>query len=167
MKIQNLKEKVDALNMANHNIAKNREVWATKTKPLLVEVLGQIVREFPIGWYVQKLDWDQNLEGVNITFKPTNSGIVTKTNSSAKSYLKHGGTIVFSQSYNGEVFVIILYPYVDNFVGKSDNLILGRFNPGIIDEEFIVKKVAEFLDHMIVWEESTPQSKIGFNPEKR
>lgn len=162
MKIEDLKEKVNGLTQAQQNIEANRETWAEKTKPLLIDILGRIAKEFPIGWHVQKLDWDKNLEGVNITFGPTNSGIKTKTETSVKAHIKHGGTIVFSQAYNGEIFVIILYPYVDEFVGKIENKVLGKFPPSAIDENFIVSRVAEFLDEMKKWEESTPSSIIGF-----
>ena len=167
MKIEDLKAKVDNFSNALENIEFNRETWAEKTKPLLQQTLKQIASEYPIGWHVQTLDWDKNLEGVNITFGPTNSGIKTRTETSVKAYTKHGGTIVFSQAYNGEVFVIILYPHVDEFVGQSEHKVLGRFAPTDITETFIVKQVSEFLDEMVKWENATPSANIGFKTHQQ
>ncbi|MDO8930075.1 MAG: hypothetical protein Q7W54_13955 [Bacteroidota bacterium] len=76
--------------------------------------------------------------------------------------MKKGGTIAFSQAYNGEVFVIIIYPFVDKFVSQAENKLLGKFKPETISEDFIVSKVSIFIDEMIKWEKSTYGNSIGF-----
>ena len=120
----------------------------------------------PIGWNVQILDWTKNSEGVNITFGPERSGIIEKTESTFKSYIKEGGTIAFSQAYNGDIFVIIIFPFIDKLVSQTDNKLLGKFNPEIISEDFIIKHVSTFLDEMIKWEKSTYGNRVGFKTEK-
>jgi hypothetical protein len=162
MKIDDLKTKIEEFNFTQVQIQKNRQIWTDETKTLLINTLNKIAEKFDIGWYVQVMDLDKNSEGVNITFKPTRSGIIRKNETSMKSFLKEGGTIAFSQAYNGEIFVIILYPFVKDFVSESENKLLGKFNPSLINEDFIVKKVSIFIDEMIKWEKTTYNKKIGF-----
>jgi hypothetical protein len=162
MNLENLKPKIDELLTTFDIIKQNRECWQTKTKSLLTEILTKITTEYPIGWQVQILDWTKNSEGVNITFNPKPSGISEMTDKSAKSYIKEGGTIAFSQAYNGEVFVIIFYPFVDKFVTQTENKLIGKFKPETITEDFINSKVSIFIDEMIKWEKSTYGNSIGF-----
>ncbi len=162
MKIDELKSKIDEYQSTQGAIQKNRKTWQEQTKPILIETLNKIKEEFPIGWHVQILDWVKNSEGVNITFGAMPSGITEKSEKSFRSYVKKGGTIVFSQAYNGEIFVIILFPSVDELVSEADNKLLGKFSPDTITEEFIVDKVSIFLEEMIKWEKSTYGNRLGF-----
>jgi hypothetical protein len=77
-----------------------------------------------------------------------------------------GGIIGFSQVHNGEIFVFILYPFIDGLVSKSENKILGKFKSQVIIEEFVIKQVAVFIDEMIKWEKSTYGNHIGFLTDK-
>ena len=162
MKIEELSAKIEEYKSAQDKIKLNRELWINKIKPLLIETLYKIKDSFDLGWQVQILNDVKNSEGVNITFEFSRSGFVRTTTKTIRSYLKKGGTIVFSQAYNGEIFVIILYPYVEEFVSESKNKLLGKFDPQIIDEGFIIEKVATFLDEMIKWEKSTYYNRVGF-----
>ena len=162
MKIEDLKNKVDEFKVSLEKTNLNREIWQTRTKPLLIDTLSKITDNYPIGWTVQILDWTSNSEGVNITFNPSRSGFVENNGQSLKSHIKQGGTIVFSQAYNGEIFIIILFPSIDGFVTRADDKLLGRFKPETITEEFIINYVAKFIDEMIKWEKSTFINPVGF-----
>lgn len=165
MNLENLKPQIDNLLTTFDIIKQNRECWQTKTKSLLAETLTKITTQYPIGLHVQILDWTKNSEGVNITFNPKPSGISERTDKSEKRYMKEGGTITFSQAYNGEVFVIIIYPFVDKFVSQAENKLLGKYKPETITEDFIISKVSIFIDEMIKWEKSTYGNSIGFKME--
>src|SRR5664279_4934904 len=101
MNLENLKPQIDNLLTTFDIIKQNRECWQTKTKSLLAETLTKITTQYPIGWHVQILDWTKNSEGVNVTFNPKPSGISERTDKSEKRYMKEGGSITFSQAYNG------------------------------------------------------------------
>jgi len=162
MKIEDLTTKIEEFKLTQDKIQKNREIWTSQTKPILIETLGKIKEKFDLEWHVQILDEVKNSEGVNITFGFKRSGFKSVSDKTMRSYLKKGGTIVFSQAYNGEIFVIILYPFVEEFVSESDNKLLGKFDPLIINEDFIVEKVSTFIDEMIKWEKSTFYNRVGF-----
>lgn len=162
MKVIDLKSKIDELKEAQETINLKREEWQKSTKPTLIRVLTELKETYKVGWHVQVLDRTRNSEGVNITFGLNHSGISEKTDKSHKYYIKRGGTIVFSQAYNGDIFVIIIYPSVDELVGESENKLLGRFEPKDIQDKFILEKVSIFIDELIKWEKTTYGGQIGF-----
>ncbi|MCX6252937.1 MAG: hypothetical protein NTV31_00435 [Bacteroidia bacterium] len=166
MKIEDLKNKVEDFQDTLDIIKQNREFWQSKTKSILIDTLTRITTDYPIGWNVQKLDWTKNSEGVNITLGPSRSGFVENTGNSFKSHTKDGGTITFSQAYNGEIFVIIIYPFIDGFVTQAENKLLGKVKPEEVTEDFIINKFAIFIDEMIKWEKSTYGNRVGFKIEK-
>lgn len=92
----------------------------------------------------------------------TPSGIFQKTERGSRAFVKKGGVITFSQAYNGQIFVIIIYPNVEEFVGESEVNVLGRYKPEDITEEFIFAKVEKFLEEMTKWETSISSNRIGF-----
>jgi hypothetical protein len=158
----NLKEKAAAFAQTQQDIEASRKLWSDTTKPLLKATLETIAKETAIGLHVQVLDWSRNSEAVSLTFGIRPSGIVEKTNTGAKSFMKHGGRINFSQAYNGEVFVLIAYPYVDERVTQAELKTVGRYNPRSITEPFIYEMVEQFLNEMITWEKASSSTQIGF-----
>ncbi|MDB5268747.1 MAG: hypothetical protein JWP58_1787 [Hymenobacter sp.] len=155
MTIETIKQKGEQLKAALATIESNRKLWQDEKKGLLKTTLEQIKSELGFDMQVQSLTYTTNSEGINLTFNNGYSGIYEKTKTSMKSYAKHGGYIVFSQAYNGKVFVIIGYPYIEGIVTQGDAIAVGKFNPEEITADFIYKQVSFFLDEMIKWEIDT------------
>ena len=162
MEIDDLNSKVDEFLQAQINIKNKREIWTAQTKPLLIQTLGVIKENYHLDWHIQILDDIQNSEGVNLTFGHSPSGFKEITKTTMRSFVKRGGTIVFSQAYNGDIFVVIMYPYIEDFVTEAENKLIGRFDPSAINEGFIVENVSKFIDEMIKWEKSTSYNRVGF-----
>ncbi|WP_373060518.1 hypothetical protein [Zunongwangia sp. H14] len=162
MTLQDLKEKVDNYKNSIEKVSQNREYWQNHTKPLLKDTLEKIKETYPLDWNVQVLDWTSNSEGVNITFGKKPSGIYEQTETSSRHYVKKGGTIVFSQAGNGDVFIIILYPSIEELVSEKEHKVLGKISPEKITEELIIENVGVFLDEMAKWENSNEQNSLGY-----
>ena len=60
--------------------------------------------------------------------------------------------MVFSKSYSGDVYVLILFPFVEQLQIENNSIELGAYNPAEITEKLITKKVDEFLKEIIKWE---------------
>jgi hypothetical protein len=73
-----------------------------------------------------------------------------------------GGALVFSQTYSGDVFVIVLFPEVDGVTLENNMVELATLNPSEITEKLIIEKVDEFLKEMIQWEVPIKKSKVGY-----
>ena len=162
MKIEDLKTKIDSYKESQELIENNRKTWQEKTKVLLLETLNKIKDSYPINWHIQNFKWKENLEVVNITFGPTPSGIMDINEKLSKPYMKRGGTLAFSQAIDGDVYVIIVYPSIEDILSDSGNKIIGKYSPNLISESFIIEKVSKFIDEIVIWEKSSYGNPIGF-----
>ena len=159
--MKDLKIKVEKFNSAVARIDKKRKLWQDETKPLLVKVLGEITDGVSLELLVQVVDSKVNHESVNIQFKSKPSGISEKTEKLVKAYIKWGGVLAFSQAYNGEIHIVIFYPYVDEIVIQHKHTLLIRIEPDKISEEFIYARVNDFLTEMLNWEIVTSGNSFG------
>ena len=168
-----LQAKADQFRVALSEIESNRRLWYDEIKPLLVTVLTRITQETALVAEVQHLDDTLNNEGVNLAFSTAPSGMrsnpesflnqITEGGQTHRMYVKQGGYIVFAQSYNGLIVVLIGYPHIEEKVTQAPSKLLGKFNPRDITESFIEGKVGEFFDEMIRWErESSDTTRLGF-----
>jgi hypothetical protein len=167
MNIENLTESVEIFKNELLKISNKRQQWTNLTKPLLRDTLKNIKLKFDLDWNTYVMDNITNSEGVNITFGNSSSGIYERTETGHKSYSKRGGTLTFSQAYNGDIFIIILYPSVDELVIPVENQkLVSIVLPEIITEEFIYEQVQNFLNEMTLWESSSSHKPIGFNVKR-
>lgn len=162
MKIEHLEERIDEYKNSIKTVVEKKICWETKTKKLLITVLNAIVAEYNIGWHVQELNWINTNEAVNITFDSFPAELIENTNKIPSYQFIKGGSLVFSQSYNGDVNVFILYPLVENLRDNSDDTELETYAPETINEKLIVEKVDDFLKQMINWEVPSIKNKVGF-----
>ena len=143
-------------------VVEKRKQWREFTLPLLLKTLNEIQANFDIGWTVQQLDWLMNNSAINITFNTFPSSLIDNLNGSTDFEFIKGAALVFSQKYNGDISVFIIYPADLQPITEGDINEIGRFNPNEINENFITNKVAYFLDKIIIQEESVLRRKVGF-----
>ncbi|TCP25154.1 hypothetical protein EV195_104187 [Tenacibaculum skagerrakense] len=160
MKIQHLEERVIDYKESIKTVVDKKKLWEIETKKLIVNTLKNIVKQYDIGWIVQELNWINNNEAVNITFNSFPSELIDCTNQIPSYQFIQGGTLVFTESYSGDVYVFIMFPFVEQLDNTS--LELGFYSPQEITEKLIVEKVDEFLKEMIKWEVPTHKNSLGF-----
>ncbi len=162
MKIEHLEERIIDYRESIKTVVDKKILWETKTKTLITKTLQAIAKQYNIGWKVQELNWIHNNEAVNITFDSFPAELMNCTNKIPAFQFLPGAALVFSQSYNGDVYVFILFPIVDNMPLENSTIDLGILNPIEITEKLIVEKVDEFLKEMIKWEVPAIKNKLGF-----
>jgi hypothetical protein len=163
MKIEHLEERIADYKTSIETVVEKKTLWKTRLKGLIRDTFNTIVSRYDIGWKVQELSWLYTNEAVNISFDSFPPELIDCTNRVPAYQFIPGGSLVFSQTYNGDIFVFILFPYVESKPAESDMLELGTFNPGEITEKFIVEKVDDFLKEMIRWELPNKKNKVGFS----
>lgn len=163
MKIEHLEERITDYKNSIEAVVDKKSIWNSELKELILTTLTTIVTRYDIGWKVQELNWIYTNEAVNITFHSFPTQLIDCTNRIPKYQFIPGGSLVFSQTYNGDIFVFILYPYNDSGNAQKDMLEIGTFGPKDISEKFIVEKVDEFLKEMIRWELPNQKSKVGYS----
>lgn len=162
MKIEHLEERVTDYKKSIDVTIKKKVVWKETTKDLLVQTLKSVVDKYPIGWKVQELNWIQSNEAVNITFDSFPPDFIEKTNQIPSYQFIQGATLVFTQSYNGDVNVMVLFPIVENSTPENSSIELGIFSPIDITEKLIIEKIDEFLKAVVKWEVPSLKNKLGF-----
>ncbi len=156
----NINIKASKFNTIISGINKKRDFWQSDTKPLLVKVLNRVKDEIGLDLIVQTIDARINHESVHIQFKSKPSGISEKNGKGLKAYIKWGGGLTFNQMYNGEVHILVTYPFIDELVPPSKRMLLVRIGPDKISEEYIHARVNNFLDEMLNWEIITSGNSI-------
>lgn len=163
MKIEHLEERVTEYKNSIYTVVNKRIQWETEIKDLIKNVLTQAEVKYEIGWKVQQLSWIHTNEAINITFNSFPPELIEKTNQIPTYQFLQGGALVFSQLYNGDIEIFIVFPLPENWLPVENEVIdLGTFSPAVISEKLVVEKIDEFLKEMIKWEVPIPKSKVGF-----
>jgi len=163
MKLEDLKGDVESYRKTLTEINQKRKLWHTETRALITETLKKITKTYELDWDVFIAESTRNLEGVNLTFGNSFSSVYSENEDGKKSYTKTGGNLVFSQAYNGDVFIILLTPSIDDFQSSQDSQkVIGKVNPSKIDEEFIIQHVSQFLMELADWESLRSTHVVGF-----
>lgn len=162
MKIQHLEERVNDYKDSIDKVVEKKIYWINTTKQILLKTLNDIVKKYSIGWRVQELNWIGSNEAINITFDSFPPELIDKTNLIPSFQFIKGCALIFSQSYNGEVHIIILFPIIDKMQMENPTINLGIFDPQEIDERLIIEKVDDFLKEMIKWEIPIEKKQLGF-----
>ncbi|MDY0780884.1 hypothetical protein [Tenacibaculum sp. IB213877] len=162
MKVEHLEERVNDYKESIKLVVDKKIKWGKEIKPLIASTLKNIVEKYSIGWKMQELSWINNNEAVNVTFDSFPRELMDCTNQIPEYQFVTGGSLVFSQSYSGDVYIFILFPFADNMTVETNTLELGMYSPQEITAKLIVEKVDEFLKEMIKWEVPAHRSKMGF-----
>ena len=162
MRIDHLNDRVADYMASVKTVVEKKTYWEETTKPLLLDTLSEVVKTFKLGWKVQVLDWIHNDDAINITFDSFPTELEDCTNKIPAFQFISGAALVFSQSYNGQVFVFILYPQIETEQVDTGIVKLGTFNPQEITRKLIIEKVDAFLKEMINWELPSLKKKLGY-----
>lgn len=166
MKLTHLSDRINDYRNSITKVVKKKLEWNTTTKPLLLKVLKEVVSEYHIGWKVQELNWIHNNESVNITFDSFPPELIETTNLIPTYQFYQGGALIFSQTYNGDIYVFIALPVIKNklnaMVDNNQMTEVGLFSPKEISERFIIEKIDMFLKEMIQWELPNLKNSIGY-----
>jgi hypothetical protein len=129
-----------------------------------LDILNKIKKAFDLKWTIYEANDILNYEGIIFSLGTKPSGLTQMTVKGRKKLLKNGGNLIFSQTYNGQILIIIKYPSVEDFIVSSEPIKqIIKVNPNEISEDFIVRQVDNFLTEMINWEKSVSSKPIGFN----
>ena len=164
MKIEHLEERILDYKASIETVVSKKIKWSEHAKPLLLKTLKTIAEIHAIGWKVQELNWIHNSEAINISFESFPEELMDCTNLIPTFQFIPGGALVFSQTYNGDVYVFVLFPEIDGMPIENNMIEFGLMAPSEISEKIIIEKVDEFLKEMIQWEVPNKKAKMGYSP---
>ena len=112
-----------------------------------------------------------NLEAITCSLGRSSSGIYEKVDEDTnKPLIKHNGTLIYQQLFNGKVQVMVAFPHIEGFGDPPPPKLVGIYRPQEIKQPFIERHLEEFVKTVTKWEdfdddEQAP-NKIGFNLPK-
>lgn len=162
MKNQNLEKAVNKYVNSLNRVIEKRKLWEETVRPAIQKTLNGIKDKFDLGWQIQELDWVLSNKSINLSFNAFPSSIVDRANCILNYEFVKGAALVFSQKYNGNIYVFILYPTLTEITNESDMKELGTYDPKDVDKGFITERVIDFLEEMTIWEGLNIRKKVGF-----
>jgi hypothetical protein len=128
-------------------------LWNSSTKDLIFRTLSSLSAELEPMRAVNEGS-GRNYDTVCFGFGPTPTHIVLREGAGVQGFVKTGGALFYSQTFNGKVLVGICYPYVKELEDPKPNKGVAVLDPEEITEERVFEHVEQFLRELTEDEES-------------
>jgi len=144
-----------------------RERWNTFLKKQIVEELEKMLKISGLEGNIEVQDKVRHLEFILLSLGSEESGISEIINEKTdKPLIKHNGTLVYQQLFNGKIQVMIGYPYIEGFGEPRTPKVIAIYRPEEIKVPFLIRHMEDFVKEISLWEDydddDTPAAKIGF-----
>jgi hypothetical protein len=166
-----LKAKVVEYKKIVANTFEYRNDWNDHLKDFIKDEIQKMATEADLELTFKVQDNIGNLEAITCTLGRSASGIYEKVDEDTnKPLIKHNGTLVYQQLFNGKVQVMILVPYIEGFGGPPPPKMVGIYRPQELKSPFLERHMEEFIKTITNWEDfdddEHPPNRIGFNLSK-
>lgn len=167
----NLKKKVSNYQEVVANARIYRQVWKDKLKDTIVKQLKKISKEVGLDARIEVKSELENLEAIVFSLGTVKSGMYQEVSDSIKRHMiKHNGSLIYQQLFNGKVVVILNYPYIENYGQPTPPKTIAIYRPEELKEPFFVRHLEEFITEVFHWEDyddddapgAERNQKIGF-----
>ncbi len=162
----NLKKKVKNYQEVLSNTQSYRAAWENELKDFIVNQLTEITAAVGLDAKIETKSKLQNLEAIVLSLGDVESGMYQKVNESFQRHLiKHNGSLIYQQLFNGKIIVIINYPFIENYGQPHPPKTIGIYRPEELKTPFCVRHLEEFVNEITNWEDyddDEPNKKIGF-----
>lgn len=164
----NLKRKVIQYKEILNNTTQYRQAWKTGLKMQILNQLQEMLTETDLEATVEQKEEVENLEALVLSLGQTRSGIFEKVNPDVQRHLiKHNGSLVYQQLFNGKIMVMITYPVIEGYGKPHPPMTIGIYRPEELKPPFILRHMEEFMKEVTNWEDydddEPSQQTIGFN----
>ena len=162
----NLKRKVDAYKEVLENTKSYRQQWHQHLKDSIIQTLEAVIKETGLEATISTKGEIDNLEAVVLSLGDMASGLSQNVGAKLKRELiKHNGSLIYQQLFNGKVIVLIQYPMIENYGEPRPPKTIAIYRPEELKEPFFIRHVEDFIKEITDWEDfddDEPNKKIGF-----
>ena len=163
----NLKRKVSHYQEVLQHTQDYRKAWKESLKEDITANLTKLNEATHLGAKVEERSQMENLEAVVLTLGDVKSGMYQHVNDDFQRHLmKHNGSLVYQQLFNGKVIVLINYPFIENYGQPKTPKTIGIYRPEELKEPFYIRHMEEFIKGITNWEDfddDEPGQRIGFH----
>jgi hypothetical protein len=165
--IINLKRKVAKYKEVLQNTEKYRLVWRDNLKQYIIDSLQGLLETTGLDANIEVVSEIENLDAVVVSLGESKSGMYQQVADDIQQHLiKHNGSLIYQQLFNGKVIVMIQYPYIDGYGEPSEPRTIAIYRPEELNSIYLARHLEEFIQEITKWEDyddDEPHKKIGFN----
>lgn len=144
-----------------------RERWTSYLKAMIMEELNKMLEVTGLSGKIETSDRIKHLEYIMLSMGSEESGISEIiTEKVDKPLIKHNGSLIYQQLFNGKVQVMIGYPYIEGFGEPRQPKLVAIYRPEELKSPFLIRHMEDFIKELTQWEDfdddDQPANKIGF-----
>jgi hypothetical protein len=163
----NLKRKVSQYKEVLSNTASYRNVWKESKRTEIEQTLKEINDAIGLDARIETRSEIENLEAVVLTLGQSKSGMYQKVSEDVNRHLlKHNGSLVYQQLFNGKIIVLINLPFIENYGQPRPPKTIAIYRPEELREPYFVRHLEEFVNDITTFEDydddDEPNQRIGF-----
>jgi hypothetical protein len=164
--VRNLVRKVKKYKKIVQNTKEYRETWKSSLKKEITENLEEMIELSGLDAKVISKTQIENLEAVVLTLGESKSGLFQKVNEDIDRHMiKHNGSLLYQQLFNGKIMVMINYPHIENYGQTRNPKTLAIYRPEELKKPYLIRHMEEFMSEITLMEDfddDEPNQKIGF-----
>ena len=164
--LYNLKRKVDQYKEILGNAEKYRNKWKESLRDYITDQLKSLSKESRLEAKIELRSDMENLEAVVLNLGEQRSGMFARVTEDVERHLiKHNGSLIYQQLFNGKIIVLINYPYIENYGKPRSPKTIAIYRPEELKDPFFFRHLEEFLTEITNWEDfddDEPNKRIGF-----
>ena len=166
MELHNFKRKVDNYKNILKNTRAYRTVWKESLRDKIIEQLTKISQAIELEAEITTKSDFENLEAVVFSLGDVKSGMYQEVSNDIKRHMiKHNGSLVYQQLFNGKVMVVVNYPFIENYGKPHPPKTVAIYRPDELKEPFFVRHLEVLITEITNWEDfddDEPNQRIGF-----
>ncbi len=165
--LTNLKRKVTQYQEVLLNTRAYRQTWKDSLKDFIIAQLEEMVKETGLTAEIELKETVENMSAILLELGQVKSGIFEDLGNDVKRHLiKHKGSLIYQQLFNGKIIVLINYPFIEGYGEPRPPKQIAIYRPEEIKPPFLLRHLEEFVKEVTNWEDfddDEPAKTIGFN----
>lgn len=164
----NLERKVKQYKEVLQNTVDYREVWKNSLKNSIIKNLENLAKISGLDADIEEIQNMENLEAIVFSLGNVRSGMSQEVAQDIKrDMIKHNGSLVYQQLFNGKILVLINLPYIENYGQPQAPKTISIYRPGELQDPFFLRHFEVFIQEITQWEDydddvDDANQRIGF-----
>jgi len=164
----NLERKVKQYKEVLQNTQNYREIWKKSLKEKIIKTLENLATVSGLDAEIEEIENMENLEAVVFSLGNVRSGMSQEIAQDIKrDLIKHNGSLVYQQLFNGKILVLINYPFIENYGQPQPPRTIAIYRPEELQDPFFLRHFEMFIQEITMCEDydddvEDPNQRIGF-----
>jgi hypothetical protein len=150
----NLRRRTDLYKEILSNTENYRKAWGDGLRQMLHDSLIHMASTVGLSGEVVLYARMENLEAVQFTLGSSLSGMTEEVSKNVhRSLIKHNGSLVFQQLFNGKIMVAINFPFIEGYGQPTPPKNLAIYRPEELKAPYLIRHMEEFVQAITNWED--------------